>query len=89
MDQTRRTQISALHDQQRERATTYKPQVPDIPTAHGCAGECSQPPPPPPISNSQPREGFRGNSVHTEQLWWMILGGASIAFALLCLPQRR
>jgi hypothetical protein len=50
MDQTRRDQIASMHDSQRQRAATYKPTVPEIPTKHGCAGECSMPPPPVPLA---------------------------------------
>jgi hypothetical protein len=89
MDQTRRSQIGDLHDQQRQRAAAYKPAIPEIPTAHGCAGNCSQPPPPPPVSNAPKTEAFRNTSSEKEQMWWMVLGGAAVVYALLCLPARR
>ncbi len=89
MDQTRRAQIGNLYAQQRQRAATYKPQTPDIPRAHGCAGECTTPPPPPPVSNT--RESFLATAETEERMqkWWMILGGAALVYALLCLPVRR
>lgn len=88
MDQIRRNQIGSLHDQQRHRASIYKPTIPEIPRAHGCAGNCSLPPPSPPVSNKNKLEGFRG-AAKKEQMWWMVLGGATVVFALLCLPHRR
>ena len=86
MDQTRRDQIASMHDSQRQRASAYKPTVPEIPTKHGCAGVCSMPPPPPPVSN----ETFRdGSSVGLPSEWWLILGSASVIYMLLCLHVRR
>ena len=84
MDQSRRDQISVMHDAQRQRAATYKPTVPEIPRAHGCAGECSMPPPPPPVSN----EKFTDlTSIPHE--WWLVMGAATVVYALLCLRVRR
>lgn len=48
MDQSRRDQIATAHAEQRERAATYRPRIPEIPTHNQCAGVCSHPPPPPP-----------------------------------------
>jgi hypothetical protein len=88
MDAARRAQIGDMYTQQRQRAATYKPQIPEIPRTHGCAGPCSQPPPPPPVSNT--RESFFGAADTEERMrvWWVMIGGASVVFALLCMRRR-
>jgi hypothetical protein len=85
MDQSSRDRITAMHDAQRQRAATYKPNVPEVPTAHGCAGDCSTPPPPPPISN----ELFRSGPTGIPREWWLLMGSASVIYLLLCLRTRR
>ena len=85
MDQSRRNQIAGMHDAQRQRAAKYKPKTPDIPTKHGCAGECTTPPPPPPISNST--ENFT-DLTSLPRKWWLMMGAASVVYALLCLRRR-
>ena len=84
MDQTRRDQIAGMHDAQRQRAATYKPKVPEIPTKHGCAGACTTPPPPPPVSN----EPFSSGPAGLPREWWLMMGAASVVYALLCLRRR-
>ena len=81
MDQSRRSQIGSMHDNQRQMASTYKPSVPAIPTAHGCSGDCTIQPPPPPVSNTT--EGF--SNMTDVSKWWMIVGGATAVFVLVCL----
>ena len=81
MDQTRRDQIASMHDSQRQRAATYKPAVPEIPTKHGCAGECSLPPPPPPVSN----ETFVTGPAGLPREWWLLMGSVSVVYLVLCL----
>lgn len=83
MDQTRRNQIAAMQDTQRQRAATYKPSVPEIPMAQGCAGGCTQAPPPPPVSNTA--ESFRDGSAGLPREWWIMIGSISFVYYLVCL----
>jgi hypothetical protein len=89
MDQTRRDQISSMHDSQRQRAATYKPTVPEIPRKHGCAGECSIPPPPPPVSNTPHSDPFVSGPAGLPREWWLLIGSVSVVYMLVCLRNKR
>jgi hypothetical protein len=79
---------TALHQEQRQRVSTYKPKKPEIPTNHNCpGGQCSQPVPPlPPGSVDSFCSGNCGGGHPTG--WWVVMGVAALSFAWITVGRR-
>lgn len=82
---------AAWHQQQRQRATTYKPSVrsSQIPGSYGCAGDCTLEAPPPPG-----QEGFLVMSAAAAPppptpILWLLLAGATLLFGVAFGSKRR
>ena len=70
--------------QQADRVTSYKPTRPEMPGDNMCpGGHCSEEVPPPPSGSLN--ESYR-NMTKYPMSWLIVVGVASVAFALLSVP---